>query len=94
MGSAFVAGMSLMEGAADPLAELREKFVPTFARSCMFWLPAQTVNFMLLPPKFRVIYVGLCALVWVNILCWIKRQSFSEQSEQAPIIDQTEQKKR
>lgn len=63
-----------MEGAKDPFAECKEKFVPTFARSCLFWLPAQTINFALVSPKFRVIYVGTCAIIWVNILCWIKRQ--------------------
>lgn len=70
-----------MEEAVDPFAELREKFVPTFIRSCMFWLPATTMNFMLVSPKFRVIYVGTCALIWVNILCWIKRQNITEQIE-------------
>lgn len=72
--------MSLMEGANDPCAECKDKFLSTFARSCMFWLPAQTVNFMYVPPKFRVIYIGTCALVWVNILCWIKRQNIEGQS--------------
>lgn len=63
-----------MERADDPFAELKEKFVPTFARSCLFWLPAQTINFYYVAPRFRVVYVGACALIWVNILCWIKRQ--------------------
>jgi len=30
--------MSLMEGSEDTFLELREKFVPTFMRSCIFWL--------------------------------------------------------
>lgn len=63
-----------MEGAKDPLHELREKFLPTFYRSCIFWLPAQSLNFLFIAPRFRIIYMGLCGLVWVNILCWIKRQ--------------------
>ncbi|CAD7005037.1 unnamed protein product [Ceratitis capitata] len=70
----FYTGMSLMEQAEDPFKELREKFVPTFARSCFFWLPAQTLNFVLIAPRFRVIYMGVCGFIWVNILCWIKRQ--------------------
>ncbi|KAH8296497.1 hypothetical protein KR054_007080 [Drosophila jambulina] len=71
----FYAGMSLMEGSEDTFLELREKFVPTFVRSCIFWLPAQALNFTLVAPRFRVIYMGVCGLIWVNILCWIKRQS-------------------
>lgn len=72
-----------MERAKDPFEELRQKFLSTFGRSCLFWLPAQSLNFLLIPPKFRVIYVGSCALIWVNILCWIKRQNIQpiEQSQ-------------
>lgn len=68
-------GMSVMEGVDEPLAELKEKFVPTFARSCLFWLPAQAVNFYCVPPQFRIVYIGTCSLIWANILCWVKRQN-------------------
>lgn len=67
-----------MEGAENPFKELKEKFTSTFIRSCAFWLPAQSINFLFVLPKFRVIYVGTCAFVWVNILCWIKRMNFSD----------------
>ncbi|XP_017494767.1 PREDICTED: mpv17-like protein [Rhagoletis zephyria] len=77
----FYTGMSLMERAQDPFKELREKFVPTFLRSCIFWLPVQTLNFILIAPRFRVIYMGVCGFIWVNILCWIKRQRNELQSE-------------
>lgn len=72
-----------MEGAKDPFAECKEKFVPTFVRSCLFWLPAQTLNFMYVAPQFRVVYVGTCALIWVNILCWLKRQNYEK-----PVIEE------
>ncbi|KAJ6647104.1 Mpv17-like protein [Pseudolycoriella hygida] len=72
----FFTGMSIMERKTDVLEECREKFLPTFARSCLFWLPAQSMNFLFIPPRFRVIYVGTCSFIWVNILCWVKRQSY------------------
>lgn len=72
--------MSMMEG-NPPFEELQQKFVPTFARSCLFWLPAQTANFTFVPPQFRVVYVGACAFAWVNILCWVKRQNFDKSQE-------------
>jgi len=72
----YFVGMSIMERKADILEECREKFLPTFARSCLFWLPAQSMNFLFIPPRFRVIYVGSCSFVWVNILCWVKRQQY------------------
>ncbi|XP_055630141.1 mpv17-like protein [Toxorhynchites rutilus septentrionalis] len=78
----FFTGMSLMERQSNIMEECKQKFVPTFARSCLFWMPAQTVNFLLVPPKFRVVYVGSCALAWVNILCWVKRQKMTAKSSE------------
>ncbi|EDW79444.2 uncharacterized protein Dwil_GK20482 [Drosophila willistoni] len=79
----FYAGMSIMEGSDDIFLELREKFMPTFVRSCIFWLPAQALNFSLVAPRFRVIYMGVCGLIWVNIMCWIKRQRLTTSSTTA-----------
>ncbi|EDV97723.1 GH17024 [Drosophila grimshawi] len=83
VGRYAVMGMSIMEGSEDIFLELREKFVPTFLRSCIFWLPAQALNFMFIAPRFRIIYMGLCGMIWVNILCWIKRQSLTADSTTA-----------
>ncbi|CAB0000369.1 unnamed protein product [Nesidiocoris tenuis] len=70
----FYISMSIMEGKNDLLAELKEKFVPTFQTSCCFWLPAQALNFLVVPPVARVVYVASCSFLWVNILCFIKRK--------------------
>lgn len=79
----FFVGMAAMEG-APLLKECKEKFVSTFGKSCLFWLPVQTVNFIFIPPKFRVTYMGACAFAWVNVLCWVKRQK-SPVGESSPI---------
>ncbi|XP_018563503.1 mpv17-like protein [Anoplophora glabripennis] len=71
----FYVSMSVMERKPDIFEEFRQKIGNTFKTSCMFWLPAQSINFLLIPPAFRVTYVGTCSFAWVNILCWIKRQS-------------------
>jgi Mpv17-like protein len=71
----FYVGMSLMEGKEDVFSELKQKFVPTFAANCCFWLPTQAMNFTFIPPQFRVIYIGVCTLAWVNILCYFKRNN-------------------
>ena len=39
---------------------VREKLVPTFQSSCMFWMPAQALNFLVVPASLRVLYVGTC----------------------------------
>uniref|UniRef100_A0A1B0AXT9 Mpv17-like protein n=1 Tax=Glossina palpalis gambiensis TaxID=67801 RepID=A0A1B0AXT9_9MUSC len=66
--------LALLESADNKFEELRFKFLPTFKVSCMFWLPAQTFNFLIIPPRFRVIYMGVCGFMWANVLCWFKRQ--------------------
>jgi Mpv17-like protein len=73
---AFFIIMSAMERKADIFEECRKKMIPSFQTSCMFWLPAQTLNFVFVPPVARVVYVGTCAFIWVNILVWIKRQQY------------------
>lgn len=70
-----------MEGKKDLLEECRNKIVPTFQTSCMFWLPAQAINFLLVPPTARVVYVGTCSFIWVNILCWFKRKAYVKDLE-------------
>ena len=47
----------------------------------MFWMPAQAVNFLLVPQGLRVVYVATCSLLWVNILCLIKRGSKEAKEE-------------
>ena len=44
-----------------------------FQKSCMFWMPAQAVNFLLVPQTMRVVYIAACSFAWVNILCIAKR---------------------
>jgi len=72
----FYVSMSIMEGKTNVLEEFQTKFIQTFKNSCMFWLPVQTVNFIMVPPAFRVIYIGTASFAWVNILCYIKRQEY------------------
>jgi len=78
----FYVGMSVLEKKDDYFAELKAKFVPTYIANSLFWVPNQAANFSLIPPQFRIVYIGCCTLVWVNILCWFKRQEPEEKSSQ------------
>ena len=44
----------------------------------MFWMPAQAVNFLLVPQTMRVVYIAACSFVWVNILCVVKRSDSTD----------------
>ncbi|KAK3923921.1 Mpv17-like protein [Frankliniella fusca] len=79
---AFYLTMAVLERREDLFEEMRSKYLKTFQTSCLFWLPVQTVNFVLVPPAARVVYVGTSSLVWANILCWIKRQPQEQPEEQ------------
>jgi len=74
MIAAFFIGMSIMERKDDILYECKQKLVPTFQSSCLVWVPAQAVNFFLVPAQYRVVYVACVAFVWANILCFMKRK--------------------
>ena len=69
-------------------SDCREKFVTTFQSSCLFWMPAQAVNFLLVPAGLRVVYVASCSLLWVNILCLIKRGSASADNNSAAVTEE------
>ena len=69
----FFPYMSWCRGKDDLTSELKEKLAVTYGVSCLWWLPAQAVNFKFVPPRYRIIYNGACGFVWANILCAIKR---------------------
>ncbi|XP_015109799.1 uncharacterized protein LOC107036373 [Diachasma alloeum] len=77
----FFSSMSLMEGKEDILEECRAKFLKTFQTSCLYWLPMQFVNFLMVPAKFRVVFVSIAAFLWVNILCHLKRTPVSSNEQ-------------
>ncbi|KAF2359844.1 Mpv17/PMP22 [Trinorchestia longiramus] len=72
----FYIGMSAMERKEDLLAEWKAKLIPTFITASCFWVPANFLNFKVLPPHMRVVFVGGCQIIWVSILCWFKKQEF------------------
>lgn len=79
----FFVGMSYLEGKKGPklFNELKEKGLKTFAMDCCFWIPATTVNFLFVPPMWRVAFIGLASFLWLNVLCWIKSWPTSDTTE-------------
>ncbi|KOC61474.1 Mpv17-like protein [Habropoda laboriosa] len=77
----FFISMSLMESKPNVFDECKAKFFQTFKTSCMYWLPVQFLNFLLVPPALRVSFVSIAAFCWVNILCYLKSTPISECSD-------------
>lgn len=69
LGSFFLY-MGLLEGLTPPQAvqKLRQAFVPTYTAGWGFWLPANLVNFVFVPPTGRVLFANAAGLIWNAIL--------------------------
>nr|XP_055067564.1 mpv17-like protein [Misgurnus anguillicaudatus]XP_055067565.1 mpv17-like protein [Misgurnus anguillicaudatus] len=72
--SAFYIGLSTLEGAEDPFKDWRNKFWTSYKTGVVYWSTMQAVNFSLVPPVARTVYVGGVALVWTVFLCHIRQQ--------------------
>jgi len=79
----FYVSMSWFEGQHDLLSEFKQKFPESFALNNAFWLPAQAINFKLVPAQYRIAYNGCCGFIWANILCILKRRG--EQTDKVKI---------
>lgn len=80
--SAFFTGMSLLEGKPDIFKDLRQKFWPTYKTGVVYWSAMQTINFTLVPPYARSVFVGVCAFLWTCYLCYVRQHSFGTDREQ------------
>ncbi|KAI9507731.1 hypothetical protein F5148DRAFT_73861 [Russula earlei] len=66
----FFTSMSLLEGkgVSGVMDSLNTKFVPTLMRGWAVYTPAQIVNFGLVPPQFRFVFISIVSLVWNTYL--------------------------
>ncbi|XP_051999447.1 mpv17-like protein [Xyrauchen texanus] len=72
--SAFYIGLSTLEGAGDPFEDWRNKFWTSYKTGVVYWSTMQAVNFSLVPPVARTVYVGGVALAWTVFLCHFRQQ--------------------
>ncbi|XP_061677238.1 mpv17-like protein isoform X2 [Syngnathoides biaculeatus] len=72
--TAFYIGLSLLENNDDLLADWKEKFWPSYKTGVVFWSTMQAVNFSLVPPVARTVFLGGVALVFTIYLCHLREQ--------------------
>ncbi|XP_070565213.1 mpv17-like protein [Ptychodera flava] len=74
--SGFYTGLGLLEGKRhdDILTEVKQKFTRTYLTGVAYWIPVQTVNFLLVLPQHRVLFVGTAVFIWSNFLCYMKQK--------------------
>ncbi|KAM8870641.1 mpv17-like protein [Spinachia spinachia] len=73
--SAFYIGLSLLENKDDPLADWRQNFWTSYKTGVVFWSTMQAVNFALVPPVARTVFLGGIALTFTIFLCHLRGQS-------------------
>ncbi|MBN3319606.1 MP17L protein, partial [Atractosteus spatula] len=68
----FYTGLSVLEGKDDPFEDLRQKFWTSYTAGLLYWSSVQAVNFSLVPPAVRTVFVGGAALLWTVFLCHLR----------------------
>lgn len=72
----FFTGIGTLEGKSfkESMDELREKFLIMYLIEWVVWPPAQAINFYVLPPHLRVVYVNMLVLIWDCFLSYMKHK--------------------
>ncbi|KYQ58341.1 Mpv17-like protein [Trachymyrmex zeteki] len=70
----FFFGMSLLElkPVSECIDEVKIKFWPTYKIAICVWPILQTINFILIPERNRVVYVSICSFIWTCFLAYMK----------------------
>ncbi|XP_072317105.1 mpv17-like protein [Eucyclogobius newberryi] len=77
--SAFYTGLSFLENKEDLLEEWSQKFWPSYKAGVVYWSTMQAINFSLVPPVARTVFLGGIALTFTIFLCHMKRQGKQSQ---------------
>ncbi|KAM8825798.1 mpv17-like protein [Synchiropus picturatus] len=72
--SAFYIGLSFLEHKEDVLEVWRQKFWTSYKTGVVFWSTMQAVNFSLVPPVARTVFLGGVALIFTVYLCHVRQQ--------------------
>lgn len=62
--------MGVLEGADDIYAKVRQRVPEAFASGCVYWPLANGINFGLVSPAYRIVYLSAAAGVWNSFLSY------------------------
>ncbi|XP_050442194.1 mpv17-like protein [Adelges cooleyi] len=87
--ASFFFFMTLLDGGSveDAKLEVQKKFFPTWKVAVTVWPLLQSINYCVVPPKNRLIFVSFASLAWTVFLAYIKYET----SKTLPVADKIEQ---
>ena len=65
-----------------------------YALSCLFWVPAHSLGFAAVPPRWRVLYVALASLVWNCVLARISSEPVATTAREEEEEEEEERRRR
>lgn len=80
----FMAGLWILEGRDkiwEPLLEVAPEVIQA---NWALWIPAQVVNFSLIPLNYQVLFSNVVALVWTVYFSWANANSSTSPSSASP----------
>lgn len=76
--SSFLAGLWVLEGRTEIWEPLQLVIPGVIQANWALWIPAQIVNFGIIPLKYQVLFGNVVALVWNVYLSWVNVHSRNE----------------
>ncbi|KAG6825856.1 hypothetical protein H0H93_000221, partial [Arthromyces matolae] len=86
----FFGSMSVLEGNAhEAVDRIKAAYIPTLIRNWGVFIPAQLINFSLVPHHLRFVFVGFVSLFWNTYLSAInaQQQKIEDESTNAKVLD-------
>jgi protein Mpv17 len=70
IGGVFAWNLALQKKAKEWPDKMRQDFVSTLTTGWKFWVPASSVNFLVIPLRQQVLYMSACGVVWTAFLSY------------------------
>ena len=84
----FISSLMCLEGKSltDIPSGVKEAWWPAVSGNWVIWIPAQLINFSLVPPHLQVLFANVVGMVWNVYLSWVSHGGGFGDSENASSV--------